>query len=221
MIQKILIPKVSASLKEWAGFAAMAPRKVVVAVYNKINKKSEVDTEIAEIIKILEARIFSFDRVFAYFCADDIFSGVMEVKPRATNAEIKEQIKKEGVVFPCLIVEKNPLLSGGGWFRGIAISDKLVIAGVITEAIDYSKAAAVVKENNLLLLTPEDVEILNDGKMECVSELFRIFNTSINNRRYWLDAKIGADQVVWTIGNPCKFSGMPTENTRAAIIAKL
>ena len=214
---KIKIPKVSASLKEWARFAAMAPRSVVVSVYGKIIKK-EID---AEIIKIMEARIFSFDRVFAYFCADDIFGGVIEVKPRATNSEIKEQIKKEGVAFPCLVVEKNPLLSGGGWFRGIAINPKLVISGVITEAIDFAKAEAVVRENDLSLLVPEDVEALNNGKMECVSELFRIFNTSINNRRYWLDAKIGADQVVWTIGNPCKFSGMPLENAKAAIIAKL
>ena len=182
MIQKIKIPKVNASLKEWAGFAAMAPRKAVVLAYEKNVKRSDID---AEIIKLLEARIFSFDREFAYFCSDDIFGGCLEVRPRATNSEIKEQVRKGGIEFPCLIVEENPLLSGGGWFRGIAITDKLVIAGVIAEAIDFPKAESIVKVDNMQLLTPEDVEILNDGKMEFVSELFRIFNTSINNEIFF------------------------------------
>lgn len=222
----IKAPKKNASVEEWCQFAATAPREMVVKVYRQLSR-SAVN---GRVLPLLEERIFSFDKRFAIY-TKDVFANYMQVPAGISNRQIKERVEK-CQKFPLLIVErcqKFPLLMvercGGfpssGWFRGMAITKDLILAGVIAEAdMAFKYAEQVVEMNDFRLLTDSDVVFLQK-QMADISRLFNTIGCPVLPGAYWLEGYFGDEKLVWKMGDFSKFGSMPLAGGRAKLIVKL
>ena len=141
----IKAPKKNASVEEWCQFAATAPREMVVKVYRQLSR-SAVN---GRVLPLLEERIFSFDKRFAIY-TKDVFADYMQVPAGISNRQIKERVEK-CQKFPLLIVERCGGFPSSGWFRGMAITKDLILAGVIAEAdMAFKYAEQVVEMNDFI-----------------------------------------------------------------------
>lgn len=211
----IKTPKKNASVEEWCQFAATAPRKMVVKVYRQ-SSKSAVN---GRVLPLLEERIFSFDKRFAIY-TKDVFADCIQVPASISNRQIKERVEK-CQKFPLLIVERCGGFPSSGWFRGIAITKDLILAGVIAEAdMAFKYAEQVAEMNDFRLLTDSDVVFLQK-QMADLSRLFDAVGCPVLPGAYWLEGYIGDEKLVWKMGDFSKFGSMPLAGGRAKLIVKL
>lgn len=211
----IKTPKKNASVEAWCQFAATAPRKMVVKVYRQ-SSKSAVN---GRVLPLLEERIFSFDKRFAIY-TKDVFADYMQVPAGISNRQIKERVEK-CQKFPLLIVERCGGFPSSGWFRGIAITKDLILAGVIAEAdMAFKYAEQVAEMNDFRLLTDSDVVFLQK-QMADLSRLFDAVGCPVLPGAYWLEGYIGDEKLVWKMGDFSKFGSMPLAGGRAKLIVKL
>ncbi len=211
----IKTPKKNASVEAWCQFAATAPRKMVVKVYRQ-SSKSAVN---GRVLPLLEERIFSFDKRFAIY-TKDVFADCIQVPASISNRQIKERVEK-CQKFPLLIVERCGGFPSSGWFRGIAITKDLILAGVIAEAdMAFKYAEQVAEMNDFRLLTDSDVVFLQK-QMADLSRLFDAVGCPVLPGAYWLEGYIGDEKLVWKMGDFSKFGSMPLAGGRAKLIIKL
>lgn len=211
----IKTPKKNASVEAWCQFAATAPRKMVVKVYRQ-SSKSAVN---GRVLPLLEERIFSFDKRFAIY-TKDVFADCIQVPASISNRQIKERVEK-CQKFPLLIVERCGGFPSSGWFRGIAITKDLILAGVIAEAdMAFKYAEQVAEMNDFRLLTDSDVVFLQK-QMADLSRLFDAVGCPVLPGAYWLEGYIGDEKLVWKMGDFSKFGSMPLAGGRAKLIVKL
>lgn len=211
----IKTPKKNASVEAWCQFAATAPRKMVVKVYRQ-SSKSAVN---GRVLPLLEERIFSFDKRFAIY-TKDVFADCIQVPAGISNRQIKERVEK-CQKFPLLIVERCGGFPSSGWFRGIAITKDLILAGVIAEAdMAFKYAEQVAEMNDFRLLTDSDVVFLQK-QMADLSRLFDAVGCPVLPGAYWLEGYIGDEKLVWKMGDFSKFGSMPLAGGRAKLIVKL
>lgn len=211
----IKTPKKNASVEAWCQFAATAPRKMVVKVYRQ-SSRSAVN---GRVLPLLEERIFSFDKRFAIY-TKDVFADCIQVPASISNRQIKERVEK-CQKFPLLIVERCGGFPSSGWFRGIAITKDLILAGVIAEAdMAFKYAEQVAEMNDFRLLTDSDVVFLQK-QMADLSRLFDAVGCPVLPGAYWLEGYIGDEKLVWKMGDFSKFGSMPLAGGRAKLIVKL
>lgn len=211
----IKTPKKNASVEAWCQFAATAPREMVVKVYRQLSR-SAVN---GRVLPLLEERIFSFDKRFAIY-TKDVFADCIQVPASISNRQIKERVEK-CQKFPLLIVERCGGFPSSGWFRGIAITKDLILAGVIAEAdMAFKYAEQVAEMNDFRLLTDSDVVFLQK-QMADLSRLFDAVGCPVLPGAYWLEGYIGDEKLVWKMGDFSKFGSMPLAGGRAKLIVKL
>ena len=211
----IKAPKKNASVEEWCQFAATAPREMVVKVYRQLSR-SAVN---GRVLPLLEERIFSFDKRFAIY-TKDVFADCIQVPASISNRQIKERVEK-CQKFPLLIVERCGGFPSSGWFRGMAITKDLILAGVIAEAdMAFKYAEQVVEMNDFRLLTDSDVVLLQK-QMPNIPRLFNAVGCPVLPGAYWLEGYIGDEKLVWKMGDFSKFGSMPLAGGRAKLIVKL
>ena len=211
----IKAPKKNASVEEWYQFAATAPREMVVKVYRQLSR-SAVN---GRVLPLLEERIFSFDKRFAIY-TKDVFADCIQVPASISNRQIKERVEK-CQKFPLLIVERCGGFPSSGWFRGMAITKDLILAGVIAEAdMAFKYAEQVAEMNDFRLLTDSDVVFLQK-QMADLSRLFDAVGCPVLPGAYWLEGYIGDEKLVWKMGDFSKFGSMPLAGGRAKLIVKL
>ena len=167
----------------------------------------------------MEERIFSFDKRFAIY-TKDVFADCIQVPASISNRQIKERVEK-CQKFPLLIVERCGGFPSSGWFRGIAITKDLILAGVIAEAdMAFKYAEQVAEMNDFRLLTDSDVVFLQK-QMADLSRLFDAVGCPVLPGAYWLEGYIGDEKLVWKMGDFSKFGSMPLAGGRAKLIVKL
>ena len=148
-----LVPFGDASLDEWRSFAKNAPRWLVEETAKKWWNDFD-DTEYwSRVNEILKERCHSFERpILSLSFVERNLERILYVKEWLRGEEIVSICKASGKKYPFFVVENT------GKLLGIALNQKLVIAGVINKNLRLGEVREIHEKHGTHFLTLQDVE---------------------------------------------------------------
>ena len=208
-------PRINSSIDEWRRFISIAPRSVVEDVYKKFARGYGYE----DVKRVLESRLKSFEQPFV---SSDNMSNILMVEPYLSNEQLKKWLsaakEQDTVSFPRVVVEAF----GGdksGRFRGVAVNPELILAGGILIPMEKGEAIQIVQQQKMSLLTVDDVLLIGQ-KLGFIQQLLREVYQPLQNGLYWIEGKVGDENLVWQLGGSTKF-GCCQSVARAWLMAKL
>lgn len=178
-LRTTLVPFDGASLQEWQNFARIAPRWLVEETVEKWLEDVCTSSYWAYVYDALKWRVNSFEhpRVDqAFYEAHK--SMICEVSVYADGASIRQTVEQATLSYPFFIMDNNKR------FRGLALGDNFIIAGVVNTASTSSEERRLQEWNNSQSLSLKDVEQLQDIAEEVSRMLMSVGAGSLQGR-YW------------------------------------
>lgn len=148
------IPFADAPVDEWRFFAQNAPRWLVEEVASTWFDDFDETDYWSEVNEILKERCFHFERpVLSSSFIEMNSDRICFVKENSASEMITTLVKNVGKKYPFFVVEQktNKML-------GIALNEKLVIAGVINGNFLSGNALDILRQNSVYFLSSQDVE---------------------------------------------------------------